>query len=76
MLNTLSDCTHEKRTEPKVRTVFLLGPTEREALEQLSADTGAPVSELLRRSVVSYLNKEGEAHERFGTGLAYRTAAS
>ena len=45
----------EQERHEKVRTVFLLDPAERKALEQLSDDTGAPVSELLRRSVSSYL---------------------
>jgi hypothetical protein len=35
-------------TNRKVRTVFMLGPSEREVLEKLASDTGAPVSELLR----------------------------
>jgi hypothetical protein len=54
MLNTI-----EKHG--KVRTVFLLDSAERRALEQLSGDTGAPVAELLRRSVASWLQKHSES---------------
>ncbi len=57
MVQTLSDCTQEAPSaEHKVRTVFLLDQDKRTALEKLSADTGAPVAELLRRSVTHFLN--------------------
>jgi len=63
MLDTLSNAQEKRNTEPKVRTVFLLGPTERAALEQLSAHTGAPVSELLRRATLHYFNnRQSEQH--------------
>ena len=38
----------------------MLDRDKREALVKLSADSGAPVSELLRRSVGMYLNSRGE----------------
>jgi len=53
--------TMNQRDHRKVRTVFMLGPDEREGLEKVSADTGAPVSELLRRSVVLWLNQQRES---------------
>jgi hypothetical protein len=59
MFGTINDCKHEERSaDQKVRTVFLLGSCEREALERLSANSGAPVSELLRRSVALYLTEK------------------
>jgi hypothetical protein len=51
----------EKSNESKVRTVFLMRAAEREALEKLSAASGAPISELLRRSVTSYLQAKAQA---------------
>jgi hypothetical protein len=42
----------------KVRTVFYLGRKERDELEKLSAKTGAPIAELLRRAVTEWLNKQ------------------
>lgn len=42
-------------TTNKVRVVFLLGAAERTALEQRSSETGAPISELIRRAVSRYL---------------------
>ncbi|HLV86644.1 MAG TPA: ribbon-helix-helix domain-containing protein [Candidatus Sulfotelmatobacter sp.] len=54
---SVNDCTLEAQSaEHKVRTVFLLDQDKRVALEKLSADTGAPVAELLRRSVSNYLS--------------------
>jgi hypothetical protein len=69
MLNALSDYTREKRnTESKIRTVFLLGPTERAALEQLSVNTGARLSELLRRATLFYLNRQREKNGKRSHG--------
>jgi hypothetical protein len=48
----------------KVRTVFLLDPADRDALEKLSAKTGAPVAELIRRAVAEWLERYGKAAER------------
>ena len=57
MLDTINDCTQEgPGAEHQVRTVFLLDQDKRAALQKLSADTGAPVAELLRRSVTHFLN--------------------
>lgn len=57
MLDMINDCTQEAPSaEHKVRTVFMLDHDKRIALEKLSADTGAPVAELLRRSVTHFLN--------------------
>ena len=42
----------------KIRTVFYLDKTEREALERISIKSGAPLSELMRRAVVAYLKVE------------------
>lgn len=44
----------------KTRTVVYLDPVEREALEKLSAKTGAPVGELVRRAVAEWLKKTGK----------------
>jgi hypothetical protein len=41
----------------KKRTVVYLDLAEREALERLSAKTGAPIAELVRRAVAQYLKK-------------------
>ena len=58
MVQTINDCTQEAPSvEHKVRTVFLLEQDKRTALEKLSSDTGAPVAELLRRSVTHFLNE-------------------
>lgn len=46
--------------EKRVRTVFLLDLSERAALEQLSLETGAPLAELLRRSVQAWLSTQAE----------------
>lgn len=42
----------------KHRTVVYFDPAEREALEKLSARTGAPIAELVRRAVAEYLKKQ------------------
>jgi hypothetical protein len=42
----------------KVRTVVMLDPAEREALEQLSDATDAPVSALLRRATRQLLEQQ------------------
>lgn len=55
MLDTL-DTQEQQSAEHKVRTVFMLGAAEREALDKISAETGAPVAELLRRAADRYLN--------------------
>jgi hypothetical protein len=44
----------------KVRTVFLLDPADRDALERISAKTGAPVAELIRRAIADWLKKQGK----------------
>jgi Ribbon-helix-helix domain len=60
MLDTMSDIQDQQSATRKVRTVFMLGPAEREALEKISEDTGAPQSELIRRAVTQYLStREG-----------------
>jgi hypothetical protein len=41
----------------KTRTVVYFDPAERETLEKLSAKTGAPVGELVRRAVAEWLKK-------------------
>ena len=41
-----------------IRTVFLMPREEREGFEELSADSGAPVSEHLRRAAALYLNQK------------------
>jgi len=41
----------------KTRTVVYFDSVEREALEKLSAKTGAPVGELVRRAVAEWLKK-------------------
>jgi len=56
MLDIITDCTQEAPSpERKVKTVFLLDQDKRAALEKLSADTGAPVAELLRRATAYFL---------------------
>jgi hypothetical protein len=42
----------------KVRTIVNLNPAEREGLEKLSAKTGAPIGELIRRAVSLYLKQQ------------------
>jgi hypothetical protein len=42
----------------KHRTVIYLDPAEREALRKLSAKTGAPVAELVRRAVNYWLKRQ------------------
>jgi hypothetical protein len=42
----------------KVRTVIYFEPQIREALEKISAKTGAPVGELVRRAVDEYLARQ------------------
>jgi len=42
------------------RTVIMLTADARKSLEKLSATTGAPLSELIRRSVDTYLAKQGK----------------
>jgi predicted DNA-binding protein len=39
----------------KIRMNIYLTNTQKKALEQLSANTGAPVAELVRRAIDSYL---------------------
>jgi hypothetical protein len=41
----------------KTRTVVYFDPAERKALENLSAKTGAPIAELVRRAVTEWLKK-------------------
>ncbi len=41
------------------RVNVYLKPEQKEKLDKLSAKTGAPISELLRRAVDLYLKKEG-----------------
>jgi Ribbon-helix-helix protein, copG family len=47
-------------TTIKQRTVVYLEPAEREALDKISAKTGAPVGELIRRAVAEWLKKAGK----------------
>ncbi|HKV28308.1 MAG TPA: ribbon-helix-helix domain-containing protein [Candidatus Acidoferrales bacterium] len=42
----------------KIRTVFYIDEADRKALERLSAKTGAPLAELLRRAVTLYLKHQ------------------
>ncbi len=49
-----------QRDKRKIRTVFLCDPVEREKLDKLSADSGAPLGELLRRSVSTFLSQQGD----------------
>jgi hypothetical protein len=42
----------------KTRTVVYFDPAEREELEKLSAKTGAPIGELVRRAVAEWLMKK------------------
>jgi len=44
----------------KHRTVIYLDPDDRKALEKLSAKTGAPIGELVRRAVSEWLRKHGK----------------
>ena len=44
-------------TTIKQRTVVYLEAAERNALERISAKTGAPVGELIRRAVAEWLRK-------------------
>ena len=55
MLDTL-DAQEQQSADHKVRTVFLLGAAEREAMDKISAETGAPIAELLRRAARRYLS--------------------
>jgi len=41
----------------RIRTVIYLDKKEREALNRLSRETGAPVTELVRRAIVGYVAK-------------------
>jgi len=42
----------------RIRTVFMLDPDLREGLEKQSADSGATISELIRRSIKNSLHRE------------------
>jgi hypothetical protein len=42
----------------KTRTVVYFDPAEREALERISANTGASIGELVRRAVAEWLKKK------------------
>ena len=42
----------------KTRLNIYLNPQQKEKLDKLSAKTGAPMSELIRRAVELYLKKE------------------
>lgn len=44
----------------KVRTIVHLEPKQREQLEKISKNTGAPVAELIRRAVAAYLEERKE----------------
>lgn len=59
MLDT--ECTQQEQGAGRmVRTVVLLPPAERERLEEISEETGAPVSAIVRRSVTQYLSAKGQ----------------
>jgi hypothetical protein len=45
-------------TTTKLRTVVYLDQAEREALDKISKQTGAPVGELVRRAIADWLKKE------------------
>jgi hypothetical protein len=44
-------------TTTKRRTVVYLGQSEHDALEKISAKTGAPIGELIRRAIAEWLKK-------------------
>lgn len=73
MLDTL-DTQEQQNAEHKVRTVFMLGAAEREALDKISAETGAPVAELLRRAADRYLNDFGSKPQAAAWSVTTRTS--
>jgi ABC-type Zn uptake system ZnuABC Zn-binding protein ZnuA len=75
MLDTL-DTQEQQIAEHKVRTVFLLGAAEREALDKISAETGAPVAELLRRAADRYLNDFSSGSKAQATAWSVNTRTS
>jgi predicted DNA-binding protein len=46
---------------PKIRMNVFLDPAQKQALEKLSAKTGAPVAELIRRAINAYLKRGRES---------------
>jgi hypothetical protein len=46
----------------KIKTIVYLEDPERARLEQMSKDTGAPVTELVRRAVTDYLDSRKVVH--------------
>lgn len=42
----------------RIRTVVYLGPSERQTLERISAETGAPIAELIRRAITEWLKQK------------------
>lgn len=45
----------------KIRMNVFLEPAQKQALEKLSAKTGAPVAELIRRAINAYLKRGRES---------------
>jgi hypothetical protein len=48
----------------KTRTVVYFDPAEREALEKLSEETGAPIAALVRRAVAEWLKTTKKGGKR------------
>jgi hypothetical protein len=46
------------KTQTKVRMVFYIDRPQRQALDRISQKTGAPVAELIRRAVDSWLKRQ------------------
>lgn len=49
---------HRRKGKRMIRTSILLNHTELEGLKKLSATTGAPMAELIRRAINEYLQKK------------------
>ena len=43
---------------PKIRVTFLLDPAQHDSLVKLCADRGAPMSEVIRRSIALWLREQ------------------
>jgi hypothetical protein len=48
----------------KTRMIFYIDPAQRKALDKISAKTGAPVAELIRRAIADWLERYRKAAER------------
>lgn len=49
---------YDKAMRKKIRTVIYLEKMDAEALNKLSKQTGAPVTELARRAIAAYIKKQ------------------